>query len=99
MDVWIEGRETAVGVLPRAADKTLSGAADAASSVRTIRDGIIRGASIGSGGTKWTGSIDPKSRQKVKAATLWQLREVSAGAVPADQGATFRGQECRSVTS
>lgn len=71
----------------------LSAAPDVASTVQKIREGVIRGVSVGYAVQKWTESTDPQTRQPVKTAVSWIIREVSAVAVPADPGATFRSHD------
>ena len=68
----------------------LSTADDAAPVVARIREGVIRGVSIGYRVTKWKDSIDPQTRQRVKTATAWAISEVSAVPIGADDAATFR---------
>ena len=68
----------------------LSAAPDVASTVQKIREGTLRGVSIGYAVTRWAESVDPDTRQRVRTATAWRIREVSAVAVPADPAATFR---------
>lgn len=70
----------------------LSGAADAAPIVERIREGTIRGVSIGYRVSKWTESTDPNSRARVRTAAAWSISEVSAVPIPADSGAQFRGE-------
>lgn len=71
----------------------LSGAADAAPIVERIREGTIRGVSIGYRVSKWTESTDPNSRARVRTAAAWSISEVSAVPIPADSGAQFRSHE------
>ena len=71
----------------------LSAAPDVASTVQKIREGVIRGVSIGYRVDRWTESTDPQTRQRVRTAVRWIVREVSAVAVPADPGATFRSEQ------
>lgn len=68
----------------------LSAAPDVASTVQKIREGTLRGVSIGYVVTRWAESVDPETRQRVRTATAWRIREVSAVAVPADPAANFR---------
>lgn len=70
----------------------LSGAADAAPIVERIREGTIKGVSIGYRVTRWAESTDPNSRARVRTAAAWSISEVSAVAIPADSGAQFRGE-------
>lgn len=71
----------------------LSAAADVASTVQKITEGTIRGVSVGYVVTRWTEFTDPQTRQRIKTAAAWQIREVSAVAVPADPGAVFRSDD------
>lgn len=70
----------------------LSGAADAAPIVERIREGTIKGVSIGYRVTRWAESTDPNSRARVRTAAAWSISEVSAVPIPADSGAQFRGE-------
>lgn len=58
--------------------------------VDRIRQGVIRGVSVGYRVQKWTDTTDPKSKVRVRTAAAWSIFEVSAVPVPADPGATFR---------
>ncbi|KFE34896.1 prohead protease/major capsid protein fusion protein [Thioclava atlantica] len=70
----------------------LSGAADAAPIVERIREGTIKGVSIGYRVTRWAESADPNSRARVRTAAAWSISEVSAVPIPADPGSQFRGE-------
>jgi len=70
----------------------LSGAADAAPIVERIREGTIKGVSIGYRVTRWAESTDPNSRARVRTAAAWSISEVSAVPIPADPGSQFRGE-------
>lgn len=70
----------------------LSGAADAVPIVERIREGTIKGVSIGYRVTRWAESTDPNSRARVRTAAAWSISEVSAVPIPADSGAQFRGE-------
>jgi len=67
----------------------LSSAEDAAPVVSRIRDGIVRGVSIGYRVTKWVNSTDTQGR--VRTAAAWAISEVSAVPIPADKDSNFRG--------
>lgn len=69
----------------------LSGAADAAPIIERIREGTIKGVSVGYRVSRWTESTDPQTKSRVRSAAAWAIFEVSAVPVPADTGATFRG--------
>ncbi|MGQ0565973.1 MAG: prohead protease/major capsid protein fusion protein [Gemmobacter sp.] len=69
----------------------LSGAADAAPITDRIREGTVRGVSIGYRVSKWAESIDPATKSRIRTAVAWTIFEVSAVPIPADSGATFRG--------
>ncbi len=69
------------------------GAADAAPPiVERIREGTIKGVSIGYRVTRWAESTDPNSRARVRTAAAWSISEVSAVPIPADPGSQFRGE-------
>ncbi|WP_273281112.1 HK97 family phage prohead protease [Pseudooceanicola atlanticus] len=87
----VESVRTEIGAL--VATIRLSAAPDVASTVQKIREGTIRGVSVGYVVTRWIESTDPQTRQRIKTAAAWQIREVSAVAVPADPGATFRSDQ------
>ncbi|UWP88383.1 prohead protease/major capsid protein fusion protein [Aliiroseovarius crassostreae] len=70
----------------------LSGAADAVPVVERIREGTIKGVSIGYRVRKWTDSNDPVTRARVRTAAAWEINEVSAVPIPADPGSQFRGK-------
>ncbi|MEC8629653.1 MAG: prohead protease/major capsid protein fusion protein [Pseudomonadota bacterium] len=70
----------------------LSGAADAVPVVERIREGTIKGVSIGYRVTRWAESTDPNSRARVRTAAAWSISEVSAVPIPADPGSQFRGE-------
>jgi len=69
-----------------------SGAADATPIVDRIREGTIKGVSIGYRVTCWKDSTDPNSRARVRTAAAWSISEVSAVPIPADPGSQFRGE-------
>lgn len=69
----------------------LSGAADAAPVVQRIREGTLRGVSVGYKVSRWSEGNDPQTKSRVRTAAAWSILEVSAVPVPADSGATFRG--------
>lgn len=58
--------------------------------VERIRQGVIRGVSVGYRVQKWADSIDLETKGRVRTAAAWSISEVSAVPVPADPGATFR---------
>lgn len=70
----------------------LSGAADAAPVVERIREGTLKGVSVGYRVSKWTESNDPNSKTRVRTAAAWSIFEVSAVPIGADAGATFRSE-------
>lgn len=70
----------------------LTAAEDAAATVMKIKEGVIRGVSIGYRVARWSESIDPATKTRVRTAAAWEIFEVSAVAVPADPGARFRGE-------
>lgn len=69
---------------------------DVAPIIARIRQGILRGVSVGYRVQKWAESIDPKTRGRVRTAAAWSIFEVSAVPVAADPGATFRSQNAMS---
>lgn len=69
----------------------LSQAADAAPTVQRILERTIRGLSIGYVVSAWNETVENGTR--VKTAARWRVSEVSAVAIPADAGATFRSKE------
>ncbi|NRP70195.1 hypothetical protein ILFOPFJJ_01073 [Ensifer psoraleae] len=58
--------------------------------VERIRQGVIRGVSVGYRVQRWLDSLENKVR--VRTAAAWSIFEVSAVPVPADPGATFRSE-------
>lgn len=68
----------------------LSRADDVAASVQKIREGILRGVSVGYRVSRWEETTDPVTKVRVRTAAAWQIFEASAVPVPADRGATFR---------
>jgi HK97 family phage prohead protease len=56
--------------------------------VQDIKDGIIRGISIGYQVEGWRESVE--AGRRIKTAIRWSIREVSLVPVPADPGATIR---------
>lgn len=76
----------------------LSSAPDVSSTVQKIKEGTVRGVSIGYAVTRWAETVDPETRQRVRTATAWRIREVSAVAVPADPAATFRSHTMENET-
>lgn len=68
----------------------LSAAEDAAPVIARIREGTLRGVSVGYRVSRWSDSIDPTTKSRVRTAAAWSIFEVSAVPVPADPGATFR---------
>jgi HK97 family phage prohead protease len=67
----------------------LSAAPDVASIVQRIREGTLRGVSVGYRVTKWAESIDP-DKTRIRTAAAWSIQEVSGVPIPADAGAKFR---------
>ncbi|GLK54345.1 HK97 family phage prohead protease [Methylopila capsulata] len=66
----------------------LSTADDAAPAVTRIREGVLRGVSVGYRVASWRESVE--SGQRVRTASAWAVFEVSAVPVPADPNANFR---------
>lgn len=71
----------------------LSNAADAQPVVERIREGTLRGVSVGYRVTKWKAATDPQNKARVRTAAAWSISEVSAVPIPADSAATFRSRE------
>ena len=71
----------------------LSSATDAAPIITRIKEGTLRGVSLGYRVEKWLESTDPQTKSRIRTATAWAIFEVSAVAIPADAGATFRGKQ------
>lgn len=67
----------------------LSAAQDVAPAVAKIREGILRGVSVGYRVGRWAESTI--NGERVRTAAAWSIFEVSAVPVPADPGSTFRG--------
>lgn len=67
----------------------LSQAADAQPVIARIREGTLRGVSIGYAVERWEETKE--NGQRVRTARVWHIVEVSAVPVPADNGANFRG--------
>lgn len=70
----------------------LSAAPDAAPIITRIQEGTIRGVSVGYRVSRWAESVDPATKSRVRTAVAWTILEISAVAIPADPGATFRGK-------
>lgn len=70
----------------------LSGADDAQPIITRIREGTLKGVSVGYRVTKWIDSTDPITKARVRTAAAWSIFEVSAVPIPADIGATFRNE-------
>ncbi len=66
----------------------LSAAPDVAPTIQKIREGVLRGLSIGYSVSAWAETNSPGGR--VKTATKWTPFEASFVPVPADPGATVR---------
>ena len=69
-----------------------TGEPDAAPIVTRIREGILKGVSIGYHVARWADSVDPITKARVRTAAAWAISEVSAVPIPADPGATFRSE-------
>ncbi len=70
----------------------LSGAADAQPVVERIREGTLKGVSVGYKVTRWSEGTDPQTKTRVRSAAAWSIFEVSAVPLPADPGSTFRNE-------
>ena len=68
----------------------LSQAADVAPIRDRIREGTLRGVSVGYRVSRWSDTNDPITKARVRTAAAWVIFEASAVPVPADPGATFR---------
>lgn len=71
----------------------LSAALDVGPIVARIREGTLRGVSVGYRISRWVDSVDPETKARVRTAAAWAIFEASAVPVPADRGATFRAKE------
>ncbi|MFI0395853.1 prohead protease/major capsid protein fusion protein [Paracoccus sp. p1-h21] len=70
----------------------LSGAADAQPVVERIREGTLKGVSVGYKVTRWSEGTDQQTKTRVRSAAAWSIFEVSAVPLPADPGSTFRNE-------
>lgn len=70
----------------------LSGAADAQPVVDRIREGTLKGVSVGYKVTRWSEGTDQQTKTRVRSAAAWSIFEVSAVPLPADPGSTFRNE-------
>ncbi|WP_245258598.1 prohead protease/major capsid protein fusion protein [Methylopila sp. M107] len=68
----------------------LSTADDAAPAVTRIREGMLRGVSVGYRVASWRESVE--GGQRIRTATSWAVFEVSAVPVAADPAASFRSR-------
>lgn len=68
----------------------LSAADDAAPAVTRIREGTLRGVSVGYRVANWRESVE--GGQRIRTATAWAVFEVSAVPIAADPAASFRSQ-------
>ncbi|MFD1703360.1 HK97 family phage prohead protease [Methylopila henanensis] len=68
----------------------LSTADDAAPAVTRIREGTLRGVSVGYPVANWRESVE--GGQRIRTATSWAVFEVSAVPVAADPAASFRSR-------
>ena len=71
----------------------LSSATDAAPIITRIKEGTLRGVSLGYRVTTWVESTDLQTKSRIRTATAWSIFEVSAVPIPADSGAKFRGKQ------
>lgn len=73
----------------------LSQAEDARPAIQRIREGVLRGLSIGYRVTQWRESTEDRAGQKtrIRTAARWSIHEASAVAVPADPQSRFRSEE------
>lgn len=73
----------------------LSQAEDARDTIQRIREGTLRGLSIGYRVTKWRESVEDIDGRKVRVRTAatWSIHEASAVAVPADPQSRFRSAD------
>ncbi|MFN4153649.1 MAG: prohead protease/major capsid protein fusion protein [Paracoccaceae bacterium] len=70
----------------------LSQADDARPAIQRIREGVLRGLSIGYRVTRWAESTDPETKTRIRTAARWSIHEASAVAVPADPQSRFRSE-------
>ncbi|MDT8858021.1 Mu-like prophage major head subunit gpT family protein [Paracoccaceae bacterium Fryx2] len=71
----------------------LSVAEDAAPVVARIREGTLRGVSVGYRVQRWVETVDPETKFRIRTAAAWSIHEVSAVPIPADPQARFRGKD------
>jgi HK97 family phage prohead protease len=73
----------------------LSQAEDAQPAIQRIREGTLRGVSIGYRVTRWTETTEEISglKVRVRSAAAWSIHEASAVAIPADPRSHFRGED------
>ncbi|MFN3312580.1 MAG: prohead protease/major capsid protein fusion protein [Hyphomonas sp.] len=73
----------------------LSQAEDAAPAIQRIREGTLRGVSIGYRVTKWREAVENIAGRntRVRTAAAWSIHEASAVAVPADPQSRFRSAD------
>lgn len=73
----------------------LSLAEDAQPAIQRIREGTLRGVSIGYKVTQWAETTEEIAGRKtrVRTAVAWSIHEASAVAVPADPAAKFRSSD------
>lgn len=73
----------------------LSQAEDARPAIQRIREGVLRGLSIGYRVTQWRESTEDRDGQKtrIRTAARWSIHEASAVAVPADPQSRFRSED------
>lgn len=70
----------------------LSQADDARPAIQRIREGVLRGLSIGYRVARWAESTDPETKTRIRTAARWSIHEASAVAVPADPLSRFRSE-------
>ena len=71
----------------------LSAAADVASTVMKVAEGILRGVSVGYSVLTWEESTDPGSHARIRIARDWRVVEVSLVSVPADPASLIRSEK------
>lgn len=76
----------------------MSAADDARPIITRIREGVLRGVSVGYRVNKWSESTDPATGERIRTALAWTIHEVSVVPIPADPGATIRSSDMPEAT-
>lgn len=76
----------------------LTSASNADVAAQKIQDGVLHSLSIGYSVSQWADGKDPQTGSRVRTAKVWEIKEVSLVAMPADKGATVRNQNMETQT-